>query len=366
MRWARTATDIALAGILVLLLAFSAYQLAAVWGSAYWVLDAATGAVVGVIALLRRRDRWRAAGAGLIVAAATVVSARLAGLPTEPGPAMALALAVLVGSAVATLPWRRAGLVVAAGLIVALGSVLSNHGSGVATVNAIGWFAATAAGAWLRLRDVRRRADRGPVSGRTSGSTSPGNSTTSSPTTSPASSCRHKAPGSRGVGTLRSTTSRSAGIESAGAEALTAMRRLVGLLRDGDAMPGPTGLDQLRQLVDRFPGPATQLHLPAGEPSWPPEVFTTVCRIVQESLTNVAQHAPHAGAVTVTVAEAGRSVTVDVVDDAAQASGRYRRGGFGLIGLRERVEALGGTLSAGPCSGAGWAVSASLPLGPAE
>ena len=76
---------------------------------------------------------------------------------------------------------------------------------------------------------------------------------------------------------------------------------------------------------------------------------STVYRIVQESLTNVARHAPHA-----------RSVTVSVAQDQDGRHGRghrrrpaggrppHHRGGYGLIGMRERVEALGGTLPAGP------------------
>ncbi|MFK4088435.1 sensor histidine kinase [Kribbella sp. NPDC020789] len=365
MRWARTATDIALGGVLVVVLAFSAYQLATVWGSAYWVLDAAAGAVVGVIALLRRHDRWRAAVAGLMVAAVTVVVAWLADLPTEPGPAMALALAVLVGSAVAALPGIQAGLIAGAGLIVAGGSVLLNLGSAVATVNAIGWLAATSTGVWLRLRDVRRRATAARIRQDERVDLA---RELHDVVAHHISGIVLQAQGARIAGRRQPAQydESLAGIESAGAEALAAMRRLVGLLRDGDTTPGPADLDQLRELVDRFPGPATELRLPADEPSWPPEVVTTICRIVQESLTNVAQHAPHARAVTVHVAQAGRSVTVDVVDDAAPAPVRYRRSGFGLLGLQERVEALGGTLSAGPRPGGGWAVSASLPLGAAR
>ncbi|MFC9688214.1 sensor histidine kinase [Kribbella sp. NPDC056951] len=362
MRWAR---DIALGGLLTALLGFTAYQLAVVWGPTYWILDTAAGAVTSVIALLRRRDRWRTAIAGLTTAAVTMGVAWLADLPTEPGPAMALALAVLVGEAVARLSAIQAGVIAGGGLLVAAGCLGLNYGSGIATMNVIGWLGAVSIGTCLRLRAVRRRAiatrirqeERVDLARELHDVVA-----------------HHiagivlQAQGARIAGRRQPNLydESLAGIEFAGAEALTAMRRVVGLLRDGDAVSGPTGLDQLKELVDRFNGPTPQLHLPDNEPDWPQEVTTTVCRIVQESLTNVARHAPHADAVTVNVRQTGRAVTVDVLDDAEPGSVRYKRAGFGLVGIRERVEALGGTLTVGPRAAKGWAVSASLPLGPAR
>ena len=164
-----------------------------------------------------------------------------------------------------------------------------------------------------------------------------------------------------------------AGIEAANSEALAAMRRVVGLLRDtDDAAPATPGPEQLSELVDRFAGhlnghgPVVQLQLPDpsdGRPVWPPEVTSTVYRVVQESLTNIARHAPHARSITVSVAQGPRSVTVEVVDDAASAPALpHHRGGYGLIGIRERVGALDGTLTVGPRPAAGWYVRATLPL----
>ncbi|MFD7155212.1 sensor histidine kinase [Kribbella sp. NPDC059898] len=365
MRFARTSMDVALGGVVLALLAYSAHQLATVWGPQYWILDAVAGAVVGVIALLRRHDRWRAAVAGLAIAVVTGLVAWTAGLPTEPGPAMALALAVLVGSGIAALPTLQACAVAGGGLIVAAGSVLIGHSSGIGTVNAIGWLVAVAAGSSVRIRDVRRHAAaerirqderlelarelHDVVAHHISGIVL-------------------QAQGGRIAG--RRTPSQYdeslAGIEAAGAEALAAMRRMVGLLRSDDVVPGPVRLDELRELVERFQdrGPAVELHLPATEPSWPPEVMITVCRVVQESLTNVARHAPQTPTVKVRVAQVRNTVAVEVVDD-AEPTTRHQRAGYGLIGLRERVEALGGTLDAGP-GPTGWAVSASVPLEPAR
>jgi signal transduction histidine kinase len=97
--------------------------------------------------------------------------------------------------------------------------------------------------------------------------------------------------------------------------------------------------------------------------AWPAEVTSTVYRIVQEALTNVARHAPHAHGVTVTVDQNPSGVTIEVVDDAPPGPVRAaHRGGYGLIGMRERIETLGGTLHAGPRPDAGWSVLATLPI----
>jgi signal transduction histidine kinase len=65
----------------------------------------------------------------------------------------------------------------------------------------------------------------------------------------------------------------------------------------------------------------------------------------------------------VALAHDRRTITVEVTDDAPPAgSPRFpHSGGYGLVGMRERVEALGGTLDAGPCAGTGWSVLATLP-----
>ena len=85
----------------------------------------------------------------------------------------------------------------------------------------------------------------------------------------------------------------------------------------------------------------------------------------------VRRHAPAATRVAVLVHRTGPDVLVSVTDDgptAAARSARPRagRGGLGLPGLAERVEALGGTLTAGPADAGGWRVVATLPLGGAR
>ena len=162
-----------------------------------------------------------------------------------------------------------------------------------------------------------------------------------------------------------------AGIEAAGNDALAAMRRVVSLLRDDGGTAGRSpGPEQLTDLVGRFAshGPAVRLSLPGGDlPAWPPEVAATVYRIVQEALTNVILHAPDAASVSVSVGDGPAGVAVEVADDAPRRAAGDSRwdapvGGHGLTGMRERAEALGGTLQAGPGPDGGWVVAATLPL----
>lgn len=87
-------------------------------------------------------------------------------------------------------------------------------------------------------------------------------------------------------------------------------------------------------------------------------------RVVQESLTNALRYAPGA-AVRVLVNGSGRALTVTVENDhALRDHPRLSGTGRGLIGLRERVQELGGRFAAGPAPGGGWRVEATLPGGP--
>ncbi|MEU0572294.1 sensor histidine kinase [Nonomuraea sp. NPDC005983] len=363
---ARHAADAGLGVGFAAALAFQASRVADSWGGDYWQFDCAAGAAVCVIALLRRHGRARAAVAGLAVAAAALLVARFAQLPAEPGPAMALGLSVLVGSAVRALPVVPACAVAAGGLAVVAGAFAAFSHSVVAVLNGLGWLAAVVIGLWPRLLDARRRAVADKVRrderlrlARELHDVVAHHITGIVLQAQAAQLITRKHP-EKVEGSL-------ADIEAAGSDALAATRRVVGLLRDAEgdpALPTP-GQERLGDLVERFGGhgPAVRLRLPAGEPVWPPEVTSTVYRVVQESLTNVSRHASHARSVTVSVAEERDTVTVEVLDDAPPAPARYyHRGGYGLVGMRERVETLGGTLRAGPRAGAGWSVLATLPV----
>ncbi|MFI2489968.1 sensor histidine kinase [Promicromonospora kroppenstedtii] len=96
----------------------------------------------------------------------------------------------------------------------------------------------------------------------------------------------------------------------------------------------------------------------------PDHVAGVVHRVVQESLTNVRRHAPSARAVTLRVTR-GDAVEVVVADDGAATGAGPVEAGYGLLGMRERVEGAGGTLTAGPrATTPGWEVRARLPVAP--
>lgn len=148
------ATDIGLGAVLAVALAGPAIAIADSWGGSHWVLGIAGGTMTGLLALFRRRHRVWAAVAGLALAVAATVAAWLAELPAEPGPAMTLALAVLVGSAVRHLPPSPAGGIAAAGLVVVFGAWLAGGFTAVAVLNSVGWFGAVAIGWYLRVLDA--------------------------------------------------------------------------------------------------------------------------------------------------------------------------------------------------------------------
>jgi signal transduction histidine kinase len=164
-------------------------------------------------------------------------------------------------------------------------------------------------------------------------------------------------------------------IETAGLQALASLDRTVQMLRDADDGP-PATLADLPGVVERFAS-TVDISLEV-EPSLDPprEVAATAYRVIVEALTNVRRHAPGASRVSVQVHRAGSAVLVCVTDDGPQPTARAsrrgltatraglarRHGGLGLPGLAERVEALGGSLSAGPERPTGWRVTARLPL----
>jgi signal transduction histidine kinase len=94
------------------------------------------------------------------------------------------------------------------------------------------------------------------------------------------------------------------------------------------------------------------------------EISATAYRVVVEALTNVRQHARGASGVdvTLTITQGGLLRVTVVNDGVAGGAGRHRRsGGLGIVGLRERVELLGGTLTAEPLPADGWRLEVVLP-----
>ena len=151
-----------------------------------------------------------------------------------------------------------------------------------------------------------------------------------------------------------------AAIKEASHTALQELRTALDLLRDEQAAPrtpAPT-LADLVALVDgvRASGMDVTLRVDAT-PALPPSVEVAAYRIVQEALTNVTRHA-HASSASVEVGY-DSDVVVTVTDNGV---GGAPVAGNGLVGMRERATALGGTLDAGPAPGRGFVVSARLPV----
>jgi signal transduction histidine kinase len=164
-------------------------------------------------------------------------------------------------------------------------------------------------------------------------------------------------------------------ISGTGRQALTEMRRLLGVLRgeDGDTaqdyVPQP-GVEELADLIDqvRETGLPVDFRIDGAARPLPRGVELTAYRIVQEALTNSRKHGGDNVGATVRLSYGGESLTVLAEDDGrgSQRELYEERGadglGHGLIGMRERVGMVGGVLVAGPRPGGGFRIAATLPL----
>ncbi|SDT43578.1 sensor histidine kinase [Actinoplanes derwentensis] len=152
-------------------------------------------------------------------------------------------------------------------------------------------------------------------------------------------------------------------IEAESRSALAELRRVVGALRTEPGYePSPT-LDDLRRLADNAESAGVSVHLEVrGCDDLPEPVALTVFRLVQESLTNVVRHAAPTSC-QVDVESTGHELRISITDDGTRRPPTAARDGTGLVGMRERVVAYGGTFTAGPRSGGGFAVVATIPFG---
>ena len=162
-----------------------------------------------------------------------------------------------------------------------------------------------------------------------------------------------------------STTETLESIEHAGRQAMTELRRLLGLLRKsaGELSLAPQpGLGELGDLVAevREAGVEVGVRTEGDLVALPRGLDLTAYRIVQECLTNVLKHAG-AHRVEISLRCPGRCLDIEVTDDGTSV-GAHSPGGFGLVGMRERVTVYGGTVQAGYREGGGFGVHARLPL----
>ncbi|MEU4180135.1 sensor histidine kinase [Streptomyces sp. NPDC026589] len=166
-------------------------------------------------------------------------------------------------------------------------------------------------------------------------------------------------------------------ISSTGRQALAEMRRLLGVLRTGDApesgeyVPQPD-VEQIEDLVAqvRQTGLVVDFKVEGTPRPLPSGVELTAYRVVQEALTNTRKHGgPDAGAsvrlvyfddgLGLLIEDDGRGAAHELYED-----GGADGAGHGMIGMRERIGMVGGTLDAGPRPGGGFRISALLPLKP--
>jgi signal transduction histidine kinase len=156
-------------------------------------------------------------------------------------------------------------------------------------------------------------------------------------------------------------------IESASRQAVNEMYGLLGLLREATDPTAPVpqpGLRDLNRLIAemRDAGLAVEIRIQGTAAPLPPALDLSAYRIIQEALTNTLKHAGGATA-RVTVRYGNDGIEIEVVDDGhGPGTVSNGTGGNGLIGMRERVGLLGGSLDAGYHPGVGFSVRASLPL----
>ncbi|MFD4577618.1 sensor histidine kinase [Streptomyces sp. NPDC058417] len=166
-------------------------------------------------------------------------------------------------------------------------------------------------------------------------------------------------------------------VREASRSALNELRATVGLLRQSGDPEAPTepapGLDRLDELAGTFRNAGLPVEVARADhgTTLPAAVDLAAYRVIQEALTNVQKHAGATARAEVSVVRVGPHIEVTVLDDGTgdqpapadgNGSGSGNGGGHGLLGMRERVGALRGTLTTGPRYGGGYRVHAILPV----
>ncbi|MFG2076615.1 sensor histidine kinase [Nonomuraea maritima] len=370
--WVWRLSAIAMLGVLGVMLLID-ILFAKNFGGAQWLTPFCGMAGIVAFAL---RNRYRVGGfvAVLTLSLGTSLVIRYTGMDSMPGGAESGALLLLlVGVLRHVEPLRRAVAlsVVALAVLMAEANMQNMRQSGLAFsfLLFVGWSTAAGIGSYLRFQQVRRveavhavrRVERLEIARELHDLVA-----------------HHitgivvQAQAARTVAETRPDAVAPAldAIAAAGSEALTSMRRMVTVLRtedDATRSPGAT-LADLRLLTERFSagGPKVAFEIGSGldDRTLPPEVMTTVHRVLQEALTNVRKHAPRTAWVEASLRRGEGRVLLVVRNFGSGADPRLSKlgGGFGLVGMAERVRALGGSLHAGPTQEGAWEVVAEFPL----
>ncbi|MGW0804196.1 sensor histidine kinase [Nonomuraea sp. NPDC002799] len=370
--WIRRLSEIAMHGWLAMMLLIDVAVAAGI-GGFQWLVPCC--GVAGIVAVLLRR-RHRLEGFCVMLALSVAASVAIGGTATPGTPGMAETGALLVltiGVLRHVEPVRRAALLACGALIVLMaessGRDYHQLGLPFSFVLFAGWSMAAGAGGYLRFQRERRteavhsvrRAERLELARELHDLVA-----------------HHitgivvQAQAARTVAGAKPEAVAPAldAIASAGSEALTSMRRMVTVLRtedDAARKPGIT-LADLRMLAERFSqdGPRVAFEIGQGldDRTLPPEVMTTLHRVLQEALTNIRKHAARTAWVEAVLRRHESGALLRVRNFGTSPDPRVARlgGGFGLVGMAERVEALGGRLYAGPSSEGEWEVVAEFPL----
>ncbi|MFF3438052.1 sensor histidine kinase [Streptosporangium sp. NPDC002721] len=419
--WIKRLSEIALIGWLLLLLLIDVVS--AVHSLNPAILLSPVCGLVGVVAVVRRR-RWRVGGLVtlLTVSFLSSLAIGITGGDGSPGAAEIGSLLVLtVGGLRAIEPVRRAALLSLATMVVLEASPSRLNSGNPEPAIAVGfllfvcWSFAAGIGAYLRFQlerrreavDTVRRSERLELARELHDLVA--HHITGIVVQAQAAKVVAEQKPEAVVPSLEA-------IANAGADALTSMRRLVSVLRSEDEAarsPGSTLMD-MRTMVERFSASGPQVTFDIGQGiadgTVAQEVMTTLHRVLQESLTNVRRHAPGTGWVEADLkltdgsdlrawaehvrarngqdprarraayasgasgasagegiggtSATGGAVRLRVRNYGSMADIRISRlgGGFGLVGMAERVEALGGRLMAGPTPSGAWEVMAEFPL----
>ncbi|MGO4633825.1 sensor histidine kinase [Streptomyces sp. 2RAF24] len=155
-----------------------------------------------------------------------------------------------------------------------------------------------------------------------------------------------------------------AAIESEASRTLEEMRSMVRVLREDEAVAysPQLGVADLPALARAHTTPVVEVSLDGSFARLARPVDAALYRLAQESLTNAVRHARSATRVAIDVRREGDAVRLRVSDDGQTEPGPAPEPGFGLLGMAERAQLLGGSLSAGPGPEGGWVVEAVLPM----
>ena len=150
-------------------------------------------------------------------------------------------------------------------------------------------------------------------------------------------------------------------IEETANTAIDEMRRMIGILRSADDQDLTVLAGSLNELAQPDGRPRVNVEGDTDLTSVPAPIAAALYRLAQESITNAVRHNDDVTFVDVTVAVGEANATIEVIND-GRPSTRNRGSGYGLVGMNERVEALGGTMSYGPRPTSGWRMAATLPM----